>query len=158
TQASALLFGNVLGVSPATLHSLLWLAVFCLGGLAFIGRPLLFASLEPELAQARGVSLRLISVLFLVIVAVAVAESVQVVGILLVFALMVGPAAAAGRLTGKLWWGLGLSVLLAAAETTGGIVLAYVTDWPTSFWISFLSAGVYLLSLLARPGGQRTPA
>jgi len=155
TQANALLFGNVLGVSPATLHSLLWLAAVCLIGLALIARPLLFASLEPELAEARGVSLRLISVLFLMIVAIAVAESVQVVGILLVFALMVGPAAAAGRLTGKLWWGLGLTVLLAMLETTFGIFLAYVTDWPTSFWISALSAGVYLLSLGAGRLGVR---
>ena len=137
----------MLGISPDTLRSLLWLAVICLSGLALIARPLLFASLEPELAEARGVSLRLISVLFLMIVAVAVAESVQVVGILLVFALMVGPAAAAGRLTGRLWWGLGLTVVLAMTETTLGILLAYITDWPTSFWISALSAGVYLLSL-----------
>jgi hypothetical protein len=70
-----------------------------------------FATLAPELAEAKGVSLRLISVVFLVIVAVAVAEAAQVVGILLVFALMVGPSAASLRMTSRVGWGVGLAVL-----------------------------------------------
>ena len=95
-----------------------------------ISRPLLFATLAPELAEAKGVSLRLISVLFLAIVAVAVAEAAQVVGVLLVFALMVGPAAAALRLTSGLGAGIVLSVALALIDTWRGIALAYLTDWP----------------------------
>ncbi|HYZ40403.1 MAG TPA: metal ABC transporter permease, partial [Stellaceae bacterium] len=90
TQATALLFGNVLAVDVGTLWTLLWLGVVSIGTLAIISRPLLFASLQPELAEAKGVSLRLYSVLFLAIVALAVAECVQIVGVLLVFALMVG--------------------------------------------------------------------
>ena len=149
TQATALLFGNVLGVSPATLTILAALAIVSLLGLAIIARPLLFATLQPELAEARGVSLRLVSVLFLIIVSIAVAEAVQIVGILLVFVLMVGPAAAAMQLTVRLYRGIALGILLALAETWAGIALAYVTDWPTSFWISALSALIYLLSLAA---------
>ena len=74
-----------------------------------ISRPLLFASLQPELAEAKGVSLRLYAVLFLAIVALATAECAQIVGVLLVFTLMVGPAAAAQRLTGSVGRGIVLS-------------------------------------------------
>ena len=109
--------------------------------LAVIARPLLFASLQPELAEARGVPLRLVSVLFLAIVAVATAESAQIVGVLLVFALMVGPAAAAQRLTSRLGRGSHWRRLLAVAEAWAGLTLAFYTDWPTSFWITALSGG-----------------
>jgi zinc/manganese transport system permease protein len=95
------------------------------------------------------VSLRLVSVLFLAIVALGVAECAQIVGVLLVFALMVGPAAAAQRMTTRFWHGIGLSVALALGEAWLGLVLAYATDWPTSFWITTLSGGVYLLAVLA---------
>src|SRR6202008_2545955 len=98
-EATAILFGNVLGVAVETLWGLVGLSVVGLAALAAISRPLLFATLAPELAEAKGVSLRLVSVLFLAIVAVAVAEAAQVVGVLLIFALMVGPAAASLRLT-----------------------------------------------------------
>jgi zinc/manganese transport system permease protein len=146
TQATSLLFGNVLGVSQDALGYLVGLAVVTLVSLSLISRPLLFATLDPELAEAKGVSLRLVSVLFLVVVAIAVAEAVQVVGILLVFALMVGPAAAAFRITAKLRLGMTLSVVLAVTETWLGIALAYVTDWPPSFWITLLSSGIYGLT------------
>jgi zinc/manganese transport system permease protein len=145
-QATALLFGNVLAVDPATVWTLFALAALTLAVLALIARPLLFASLQPELAEARGVSLRLYSVLFLAIVAVATAESAQIVGVLLVFALMVGPAAAAQRLTGRVGLGVGVAAGLALAEAWLGIALAYWTDWPSSFWITALSAIVYLAS------------
>jgi zinc/manganese transport system permease protein len=147
-EATALLFGNVLAVSDENLRSLAALAVLSLLGLAVISRPLIFATLEPELAEAKGLSLRLVSVLFLLIVGIAVAEAAQVVGVLLVFALMVSPAATAQRLTTRLKTGVALAVLLALAETWAGIVLAYVTDAPPTFWITLLSSGAYLLALL----------
>jgi zinc/manganese transport system permease protein len=148
TQASSLLFGNVLGVSPENLRDMLVLGVLTLAFLTAIARPLVFATLDPELAEAKGVSLRLIAVLFLIIVAIAVAEAVQVVGILLVFALMVGPAAAALRCTTRLRSGIALAIGLAVAETWLGITLAYVTDWPPSFWITLLSSAAYGASYL----------
>jgi len=150
TQATAVLFGNVLGVGTETLWILLGLAVLCLGTLAVIARPLVFASLQPELAEAKGVSLRLIGVLFLAVVAMAVAESSQIVGVLLVFTLLVGPAAAAQRITRRLWLGVALSVLLALLDAWGGLTLAFYTDWPTSFWITALSGLVYFAALFAR--------
>ncbi|SAL05672.1 ABC transporter permease [Caballeronia calidae] len=152
TQATALLFGNVLGVSHETLVVLLGLAVVSLAALAFIMRPLLFASLQPELAEAKGVSLRLVSVLFLAITALAVAACTQIVGVLLVFALMVGPAAAAQNVTTRLSSGLILAALFALGQAWVGLTLAYYSDWPTSFWITMLAAVVYGASLLGRRG------
>ena len=148
TQATALLFGNVMGVDAPTLWSLLGLGAVSLAGLAAMSRPLIFASLQPELAAAQGVDLRLMSILFLAVAALAVAECAQIVGVLLVFTLMVGPAATAQRLTHRLGAGLVLAVVLALAQAWGGIALAYVTDWPTTFWITALSAGAYAGALV----------
>ncbi|MBV9592022.1 MAG: metal ABC transporter permease, partial [Hyphomicrobiales bacterium] len=148
TQATALLFGNVLGVEAPTVLALLALGSVIVGALATISRPLLFATLQPELAEAKGVSLRRLSMIFLVIVALATAASVQIVGILLVFTLMVAPAAAAQRVTIRLWPGLLLSVALALVEAWLGLTLAFYTDWPTSFWITALGAAIYMVALL----------
>ncbi len=150
SQATALLFGNVLGVDSATVWVLLVLAVVSLAGLAVMARPLLFASLQPEAAEARGVDVRLLSVAFLAIVALATAECAQIVGVLLVFTLMVGPAAAAQAFTIRLGWGFCAAVLLALGQAWLGLTLAYSTNWPTSFWISALSGGCYLAGLFAR--------
>ncbi len=150
TQATALLFGNVMGVDVPTLWNLAGLGAVSLTGLAVISRPLLFATLQPEVAEARGVSLRLVSVLFLSVVALAVAECVQIVGVLLVFTLMVGPAATAQALTARLGRGILLAAVIALVEGIGGVALAYVTDWPTSFWIATLSGGAYALASLRR--------
>jgi zinc/manganese transport system permease protein len=144
----------VLAVSPAMLRALAVLAALTLAGLALISRPLLFASLQPELAEAKGVSIRLLGILFMAVVALAVAQSVQIVGVLLVFALMVGPPASAQLLTNRLGWGILLAAGLAIGEAWLGIVIAYHSDWPTSFCITALSALVYLLAvaLAARRG------
>ncbi len=164
TQATALLFGNVLAVDEATLWTLVALCVVCVAALATIARPLLFASLQPELAEAAGVPLRLVSVLFLAIVALAVAQCAQIVGVLLVFTLMVGPAATAQRVTSQLGPGLALAAVLALGEAWGGLALAYWTDWPVSFWITALSGIAYAAaqaaqvpstSIVARAGANR---
>jgi zinc/manganese transport system permease protein len=157
-QVTALLFGNVLAVDVWTVWTLLAVGVVIVAALAIISRPLLFASLQPEVAEAKGVSLRLYSVLFLAIVALATAECAQIVGVLLVFALMVGPAAAAQRLTSGIGRGLLLSAVLALLEAWAGITLAFYTDWPSSFWISALSAGVYLFAAVWPTGWIRRPA
>ena len=150
TQAAALLFGNVLGVDQSALLTLLLLAILSLAALALIGRPLVFASLQAELAEARGVPIRFVSAAFLAIVAVAVAECAQIVGVLLVFTLMVGPAAAAMNLSRRLPLAVALSAGLALAEAWGGLTLAFYTDWPTSFWITALSGMVFFGAAAAR--------
>jgi zinc/manganese transport system permease protein len=153
TQAAALLFGNVLGVDPSALLTLVILAGLSLAALAAIGRPLVFASIQPDLAEARGVPLRFVASAFLAIVAVAVAECAQIVGVLLVFTLMVGPAAAAMNLTRRLAIGIALSAALALAEAWAGLTLAYYTDWPTSFWITALSGLVFFGAAARRFAG-----
>ena len=115
-----------------------------LAGLCVIARPLLFSTLEPELAEAKGVSLSAISILFLILVAIAITEASQVVGILLVFTLLIGPAASANCCTRTVKGGLVLSVVLGLAIVWIGILLTYLTDWPASFWISALSFAGYL--------------
>lgn len=147
TQATALLFGNILAVDPETVWSLFALGAVSVAILAVISRPLLFASLQPELAEAKGISLRLYSLLFLGIVGLTVAECAQIVGVLLVFALMVGPAATALRTTTMVGTGLLVAASLALVEAWAGIALSYYTDWPASFWITALSAGAYALSI-----------
>ncbi len=155
SQATALLFGNVLAVDTRTVWTLFALGVVGLALLAVISRPLLFASLQPELAEAKGVSLRLYSVLFMAIVAVATAECAQIVGVLLVFTLMVGPAAAAQRLTSRVAPGVLLAAALALAEAWLGITAAFYTDWPSSFWITTLGALTYVATALPWPGARR---
>jgi zinc/manganese transport system permease protein len=147
SQATALLFGNVLGVSAGALATLVALSLASLGALTIISRPLLFLSLQPELAAAKGVPALFVSTAFLTIVAVAVAECAQIVGVLLVFTLMVGPAAAAQRMTTHVGQGVALAAALSLAEAWGGLALAYLTDWPTSFWITALSALAYFAAL-----------
>jgi zinc/manganese transport system permease protein len=155
TQATALLFGNVLAVDVGTIWALLALGAVSVGILAVISRPLLFASLQPELAEAKGVSLRLYGMVFLAVVGLTVAECTQIVGVLLVFALMVAPPATAQRLTTAVGKGVLLSATLAVVEAWAGITLAYYTDWPASFWITTLSAGLYLAASVPRPALAR---
>jgi zinc/manganese transport system permease protein len=161
TQATAILFGNVLAVSKPMLVTLAALAAATLAALAFVMRPLIFASLQPELAEAKGVPMRFVSTAFLVIVAVAVAESAQIVGVLLVFALMVGPPAAAQLLARRIGSGLALAAAFAVAVAWLGVAIAYFTDWPASFCIAALSAGLFfgclLFSSWAARAAPRTP-
>ena len=149
TQATALLFGNVLAVDHAMIATLAALGAVTLAALAVIMRPLVFATLQPELAEAKGVPMRFISTAFLALVAIAVSACAQIVGVLMVFTLMVGPAAAAQRITTGLWSGLALSAALALGEAWLGIAMAYETDWPVSFCIALLSAFAYFLCLAA---------
>ncbi len=143
SQVRGLLFGNLLSVDPETVWLLAALALACLALLSAISRPLLFASLQPEMAEARGVNLRAIGIGFMVIVALVTAQCAQIVGVLMVFALMVGPAAAAQRFAVGVLRGLAVSALLALAQSWLGLVLAYETGWPASFWIAALSAAAY---------------
>jgi zinc/manganese transport system permease protein len=158
TQATALLFGNVLAVDRSMIGTLIVLGVITVLGLAAIMRPLIFATLQPELAEAKGVPLRQVSTAFLVIVALAVSQSVQIVGVLLVFALMVGPPASAQRLATGLWSGMILSAGIALAEAWLGLIIAYHTDWPVSFCIAMLSAlGYFLTRGNLVPGRETRP-
>jgi zinc/manganese transport system permease protein len=147
TQATAILFGNVLAVDHTMIATLALLGTITLAALAVIMRPLIFSSLQPELAEAKGVPLRFVSIAFLALVAVAVSACAQIVGVLLVFTLMVGPPAAAQRVTTGLWSGLFVSAGLALADAWLGLTMAFYSDWPVSFCIACLSAACYFICL-----------
>src|SRR5476649_2851416 len=147
SQATAILFGNVLAVDRPMIATLAVLGAITLLALGAIMRPLIFSTLQPELAEAKGVPLRFVSTAFLMIVAIAVAECAQIVGVLLVFTLMVGPAASALRFTRRLYAAVALAAALALLEAWGGLTLAFYSDWPVSFWITALSGVVYFASL-----------
>jgi zinc/manganese transport system permease protein len=147
TQATAILFGNVLAVDHTMIATLAALGTVTLAALAVIMRPLIFSSLQPELAEAKGVPVRFISIAFLALVAIAVSACAQIVGVLLVFTLMVGPPAAAQRVTTGLWSGLFVSAGLALADAWLGLTMAFYTDWPVSFCIACLSAVGYFICI-----------
>ncbi len=156
-QATQVLFGNIFAVPRAAVVVLAALSLGALAALAAISRPLVFASLQPELAEARGVSLRGVGTLFMLVAAVAVAATTEIVGVLLVFTLLVGPPAAANLLTARLLPGLALSAAIAVAECWAGLTLAYHTDWPASVWISALSGLGYAAAWAWRARAERNP-
>jgi zinc/manganese transport system permease protein len=147
-QALNLLFGNILGVSETQLRNLAIVGAVVLLGLALLYRPLLFSSVDPEIAAARGVPLRALSVAIFLLLALTTAEAIQVVGVLLVLALVITPAAAAQRLTGRPTLALLLSVAIALVSTEGGILLSLAKPWPPSFFITTISFAFYVAARL----------
>jgi zinc/manganese transport system permease protein len=147
---NSLLFGTFLGITVGQVWVLLVVAVAALTVLGLIGRPLLFASIDPDVAAARGVRVRLLGVLFLVLLGAAVAEASQITGSLLVFALLVMPAAAAQRFTARPVAGLALAVAIAVVVTWLGLVVAYYSPYPMGFYITTFAFAVYLASLAVR--------
>jgi zinc/manganese transport system permease protein len=144
TEATNILFGSIVGVSDGQLRNLLIVAGIVLAGVAILYRPLLFSSVDPEFAAARGVPLRARSVAIFLLLALTTAEAIQVVGVLLVLTLVITPAAAAQRLTGRPGLALALSVGIALVSTEGGILLSLEKSWPTSFFISAISFAAYV--------------
>jgi len=117
----------------------------------FAWRPLLFTTFDPEVAEARGVPVRALSIVFLLILAVAVAEAIQVVGVLMVLALLITPAAAAQKLTVRPVTATVLGVAIALVCTLGGVLASLVTLYPASFFVATMSFAVYVLSRIAGP-------
>jgi zinc/manganese transport system permease protein len=154
---NALLFGSFLGVTPGDVAVLAVVAAVALGVMATIGRPLLFASVDPAVAAARGVPARALNVGFLVLLGAATAEVSQITGSLLVFALLVMPAATAQRLTARPARGLLVSVLIAVLVTWFGLGAAYFSPYPIGFWITTFAFGCYVLANLAGLARRRRP-
>jgi zinc/manganese transport system permease protein len=146
TEATNLLFGSIVGVDDNQLLVLTLVGLIVVAGLVALYRPLQFASVDPDVAAARGVPVRALSVGIFLLLALTTAEAIQVVGVLLVLTLVITPAAAAQRLTVRPGLMLALSVAIALAATEGGILLSLAHSWPTSFYISSLSFGTYLVA------------
>jgi zinc/manganese transport system permease protein len=143
-----LLIGQIASVDPGSLVLLVSAAVGVLVVLAFIYRPLLFASVDAEVAAARGVPLRVLSPVFAVLVGVATALGVQTVGSLLVLSLMITPAAAASRVTASPLLATVLSIVFAELAVLGGIVLSLVPGKPVSAFVTAISFLIYLVCRL----------
>jgi zinc/manganese transport system permease protein len=155
TGLETLLFGTSLGVSGGQVIALLAVAAAALTVLALVARPLLFATLDPEVARARGVPVRLLDPLFLLVLALAVAAASQITGALLVFALLVAPPAAAQTITTRVLPGLALSVLIALLVVWLGLGAAYFSIYPPGFYITTFALVAFVLARLQRT--LRTP-
>jgi|SRR5271166_1885080 len=143
-ETYALLFGEVFGVSPGELLPIAGLAVVSVAAIVVIFRPLLLSSTMPEIAEARGVRPQRMEIVFLLIMALATTMSVPVVGALLMFSLMIGPAAAARSFTSRPGLAIALSVAFGLATVWTGIVMSYETNWPLGFFVGVLGAVFYL--------------
>lgn len=143
----AILFGNLLGTSAAEIRTLAWVGTAVLVALLLIVRPLLFASLDPDVAAARGVPVRLLGLGFMVLLAVTVSLATLTIGALLVFALLLLPAAAAQQLTTHPYRAFMLAAGLGVGITWVGIIVAFYTGYPSSVCISLLAFVVYALTI-----------
>lgn len=149
------LFGNPLGISAQDVQVIV--AASGVFGLVLVGiaRPLLFASLDPDVAAARGVPVRALSGGYLLLLALVVAVAVQIIGVLLIFALLVTPAAIANVLTARPVVAVGLAVGLGVGFTWLGLAIGYFTPYPVGFFITSFAFGTYVLVYGGRWLGRR---
>src|SRR5437879_1191271 len=145
-----LLFGSFLGITGGQVLALAAVAAAALAAVAIAGRPLLFASLDEDVARVRGVPTRALGIGFLLLLGLAVAETAQITGALLVFALLVAPAATAQLITPRVGPSVLLSVVLGLLITWVGLALAYFYNRPVGFYITTVAFLVYVAARLAR--------
>ena len=142
------LFGSILSVTINDVQVILGSGIFIIILMVVLFRPLLFASIEPEVAEARGIPVQGLSILFLILLALSVSVAVKVVGVLLVFALLVVPAAAAEHLTHRPWLAITISILISLIATIAGLAFAFIGHWPASFYIVSLTSLFYFMALI----------
>ena len=152
-ETYALLFGEVFGISQGEVLPILLLGIVSVVAIGVAFRPLMLTSALPEVAEARGVSTRRADLYFLVVMALATSMTVPVVGALLMFSLMIGPAAAARSVTARPGVALALSIAIALVTVWISIALSYRTNWPLGFFVGVAGAAFYLLGLGARSLG-----
>ena len=160
TEAYSILFGEILGISSidVLVTAVAGLAILCIVAVVF--RPLLFASLDEDVAEAKGLPMHLLGMIFMLLVALATSIAVQVVGVLLIFSLMVTPAAIASRLAKRPWRAIIASVAISLTATWLGLFIAFYEPYPVSFFITTIVFVLYLAvrfipqSLLERVPGK----
>jgi zinc/manganese transport system permease protein len=152
----SLLFGTFLGITDHQVVILIAVTVCALVILAAIGRPLYFASVDGTVAAAHGVPIAALSIAYLLLLGLAVAATSQITGALLVFALLVAPAATAQQLTARPARSLALTLLIGLAVTWLGLALAYYSIYPVGFYVTSLAFAAYLLARGVRAAGERT--
>jgi len=146
----SLLFGTFLGITSGQAATLVAVAVASVVVIGAASRPLFFASVDPDVAEARGVPVRLLGLSFLLVLGLSVAETSQITGALLVFALLVTPAATAQQITARPLAGVALSVAIALVVTWVGLALAYFSIYPVGFYVTTVSFALYALTRLLR--------
>jgi zinc/manganese transport system permease protein len=139
----ALLFGEILGVSSTELLPVAILGAVCVAAVGLLYRPLMLSSVVPEVAEAKGIRSRRMEICFLIVVALATAMTVPVVGALLIFSLMIGPPAAARSLTSRPVLAMLLSVAFALATVWAAIAASYASNWPVGFFVGVFAALSY---------------
>src|SRR5581483_4529943 len=145
-----LLFGSFLGITRGQVLTLAIAAALTLAFFALAGRPLLFASIDEPVARSSGVPVRRVSAAFLLVLGLAVAATAQITGVLLVFALLVAPAATAQLITPRIGVSLALTVILGIAITWVGLALAYFYNYFVSFYTTTVAFTAYVLARAAR--------
>ena len=145
TEAYSILFGEILGISDAGVLLTLEAGILVLAVLALIYRPLLFSSLDEDVAEARGLPMLALNLTFMLLLAIAISFAVQVVGVLLIFALMVTPAAAAVRLTRRPLTAVVVSISIALLAIWAGLFIAWYEQYPPSFFIVSVAFSIYLV-------------
>jgi zinc/manganese transport system permease protein len=157
TEATNILFGNIFGIGVSQLALLVGVGVVATTALLIMYRPLLFASLDPDVAATKGVHLRAIGIAFLLVLAVTVTAAAQLVGTLLVLSLAITPAAAAARLAVRPLALTTLSIIFALTAALGGVVLSLA--WPTikpSIFITCISFALYVGARLLAPFSRQS--
>lgn len=147
SEAYSILFGEILGISSLDVVITAIAALMILVIVAVVYRPLLFASLDEDVAEAKGLHMHALGIIFMLLVAFATSIAVQVVGVLLIFSLMVTPAAIAQRLANQPWRGILTSVIVSLTVTWIGLFIAFYEPYPVSF---FITTTVFILYLLTR--------
>lgn len=152
---NALLFGSFLGIADGQLIALGVVAALAIAALTLIARPLLFASVDADVAEARGVPVRALSMAFLLLLGLTVAAVSQVTGTLLVFALLVMPAATAQALTARPALSILLAVVVAVFVTWAGLAFAFYSPYPIGFFVTTFAFAAYLAAQGVRAMGAR---
>lgn len=142
---TSILFGNVLAISDGQIVTCGAIVVVVIATVAIFGRQLLFASVDPDVAAARGLPVRTLSALFLIVMSLVIAAAVTVVGVLLIFALLVTPAATAVKLTARPVRAIGVGCAIAVASVWIGLVVSAFEPWPPSFTITTVACLLWLI-------------
>ena len=157
TAAISILFGEIVGISPGEVTLTFEASALIIVVMAFLYRPLLFASLDEDVAEAKGMPMVFLGTAFMLVVAVAVSFAVQVTGVLLIFSLMVTPAAAAQYVSRRPSRSIAFSVAVAVVATWVGLFVAFYTPYPVSFFITAINFSLYIAVRLVRRGLKAKP-
>jgi zinc/manganese transport system permease protein len=148
TEAYSILFGEILGISSSDVLVTLVASLIILALVAVTYRPLLFASLDEDVAEAKGLPMLPLGIIFMLLVAFTTSIAVQVVGVLLIFSLMVTPAATAQRFAKRPLQGIIISVIIALMATWVGLFISFYEPYPVSFFITSIVFTLYILALI----------